>query len=59
MASTSEIFSDVSSEVDTCSARLSAVETEADVSQPRLDCNGRHSTRLFTDTYGDTDPALV
>jgi hypothetical protein len=37
MANTGEIFSDsfdsnVSSEVDTCSARLSAVETEADVS---------------------------
>jgi hypothetical protein len=31
MASTSEIFSDVSSEVDTCSACLSAVETEANV----------------------------
>jgi hypothetical protein len=30
MANTSEIFSDVSSEVDTCSARLSAIETEAD-----------------------------
>ena len=30
MANTSEIFSDVSSEVDTCSACLSAVETEAD-----------------------------
>jgi len=30
MANTSEIFSDVSSEVDTCSAYLSAVEIEAD-----------------------------
>jgi hypothetical protein len=31
MADTSEIFSDVSSKVDTHSAYLSAVETEADV----------------------------
>jgi hypothetical protein len=31
MANTSEIFSDVSSEVDACSALLSAVEIEADV----------------------------
>ena len=30
MANTGEIFSDVSSEVDTCSVRLSAVETKAD-----------------------------
>ena len=26
---------------------------------PVLDRNGRHSTRLLTDTYRDTDPALV
>ena len=30
MASTSEIFFDVSSKVDTCFARLSVVETKAD-----------------------------
>jgi hypothetical protein len=30
MANTSETPSDVSSEIDTCSTRLSAVETEAD-----------------------------
>ena len=32
IANTSEIFSDVSSKVDTCSACLSAVETEANAS---------------------------
>jgi hypothetical protein len=26
---------------------------------PVLDRNGRHSTRPLTDTYRDTDPALV
>ena len=26
---------------------------------PVLDRNGRHSTRHFTDTYRDTDPALA
>jgi hypothetical protein len=43
MANTSEIFSDVSSEVDTCSARLSAVETEADAGSV-LDRRTRAST---------------
>jgi hypothetical protein len=26
---------------------------------PVLDRNGRHSTRLFMDTYRDTDPSLA
>jgi hypothetical protein len=68
MANTSEIFSNVSSEVD-ASTRLSAVETKADVGlvttshstqtlcyRPVLDCNSQHSTRLLINTYRDRAP---
>jgi hypothetical protein len=43
MANTSEILSDVSSKVDTCSARLSAVEIEADAGLvSTTQCNGTY-----------------
>src|SRR5579862_1679560 len=48
MANTSEIFFDVSSEVDTCSARLDAVETEADAGSVSVSTSRTSQTSKLT-----------
>jgi hypothetical protein len=42
-----------------CPFTISAKHLDGRCYRPVLDRNGRHSTRLLTDTYRDTDLALV
>jgi hypothetical protein len=43
----------------TCGESFQDVVVGVAYYSPVLDCNGRDSTRLFTDTYRDTDLALA